>query len=85
VIARRIGNRFFSGFIRSNYTTLQQNGKTNAAIPVNKRSDSMPPWIRARNRDHSYTISTTRSAAQLMCMKNGADHPRGCASGCAAW
>jgi hypothetical protein len=49
----------FSVLIRSNYTALQRSGKTNAAILVEKQSDSVPLWTRPRNQEPSLSISQT--------------------------
>jgi len=49
----------FSAEIHSDYTALQQYGNGKAGIPVERQSDSVPPWTRPRNRDRSSSISQT--------------------------
>src|ERR1035437_1066254 len=39
----------FSALVRPTYTALQQYGKTNAAIAVEKLSESVPAWTRPHN------------------------------------
>jgi hypothetical protein len=61
----------FSAPVRPDYSALQRYGKTNAAIPVAKQSESALSWTQPHNRDRSTAISATLIAPQLMCWKNG--------------
>jgi hypothetical protein len=49
----------FSAEIHSDYTALQQYGNGKAGIPVERQSDSVPPWTRPCNQEPSLSISRT--------------------------
>jgi hypothetical protein len=49
----------FSVLIRLNCTAPDGYCKTNAAIAVERQSDSVPPWTRPCNQEPSLSISRT--------------------------